>query len=87
MAQSVTERERAPASPSAADVQRDDEAWNLPRLSVKTGEQATVRDRLDWEGFVEARFPGTRRHNLEAIVSYGAYRRSGPVDSQKSRLR
>ena len=35
----------------------------------------SARD-LDWESFRSAYFPGSRRHNLEAIVAYGAYKRS-----------
>jgi hypothetical protein len=31
---------------------------------------------LDWEEFVSAYFPETRRHNLQALVAYGAYKRS-----------
>ncbi len=83
MAQSATASTRV--STSADDRRRDDEAWNLPRRSVLTAKQATARVGLDWAEFVEAYFPGSRRHNLEAVASYGAYRRSGVVDDQKSR--
>ena len=31
---------------------------------------------LDWQAFSAACFPGSRRHNLKAVVAYGAYRRS-----------
>jgi hypothetical protein len=31
---------------------------------------------LDWQAFCAAHFPGGRRHNLEAVVAYGAYRKS-----------
>lgn len=31
---------------------------------------------LDWQAFSAAYFPGSRRHNLKAIVAYGAYKRS-----------
>ena len=34
---------------------------------------------LDWKAFSAAYFPGSRRHNLRAIVAYGAYRRSAPA--------
>jgi hypothetical protein len=72
---------------SADDQRRDDEAWNLPRRSVETGGRATARDGLDWHEFVDAYFPGSRRHNLEAVASYGAYRRrTGVADDQNSRL-
>ena len=31
---------------------------------------------LDWQAFCAVHFPGGRRHNLEAVVAYGAYRKS-----------
>jgi hypothetical protein len=31
---------------------------------------------LDWDGFSAVYFPERRRHDLEALVAYGAYRRS-----------
>lgn len=33
-------------------------------------------DVLDWAHFSAAGFPGRRRHDLEAVVAYGSYRRS-----------
>jgi hypothetical protein len=30
---------------------------------------------LDWYAFTAAYFPGRRRHDFEALVAYGAYRR------------
>ena len=30
---------------------------------------------LDWQAFSATYFPGRHRHDLEAITSYGAYRR------------
>jgi hypothetical protein len=30
---------------------------------------------LDWQDFSSAYFPGRRRHDLEALTAYGAYRR------------
>jgi hypothetical protein len=33
-------------------------------------------DPLDWRGFCAAYFPGRRRHDFEALIAYGAYRRS-----------
>jgi hypothetical protein len=32
---------------------------------------------LDWHGFVDAYYPKSRRHDLEAITAYAAYRRPG----------
>jgi hypothetical protein len=34
---------------------------------------------LDWQDFSAAYFPGRRRHDLEALTAYGAYRRSRAV--------
>jgi len=39
---------------------------------------------LDWQAFSAAYFPGSRRHDLKAIVAYGAYRRSPPADAQQA---
>ena len=36
-------------------------------------------DVLDWQGFCAAYFPARRRHDLEAVAAYGAYRRSHEV--------
>ena len=52
----------------AADGERD--------LAVK---EPTTPAELDWEGFVAAHFPGSRRHDLKAIAAYCAYKRSGVV--------
>jgi len=30
---------------------------------------------LDWEAFSTGYFPGRHKHDLEALVAYGAYRR------------
>jgi hypothetical protein len=35
-----------------------------------------VADGLDWHTFSAAYFPGRRRHDLQAVIAYGAYRRS-----------
>ncbi len=39
---------------------------------------------LDWQAFSAAYFPGRRRHDLEALTAYGAYRRSGAVGTGSS---
>ena len=31
---------------------------------------------LDWQAFTAAYFPGRRRHDLEAVTGYAAYKRS-----------
>jgi hypothetical protein len=45
---------------------------------------ARVTDGLDWQTFSAAYFPGRRRHDLEALTAYGAYRRSHEVDARSS---
>lgn len=40
---------------------------------------------LDWQAFSDAYFPGRRRHDLEAITAYGAYRRSHTLAEPPSR--
>ena len=40
---------------------------------------AHLPDGLDWQRFSAASFPGRRRHDLEALIAYGAYRRSHAV--------
>ena len=44
---------------------------------------------LDWDAFLAATFPKRRRHDLEAVVAYGLYRRSsatgeGPADGPRA---
>ena len=44
------------------------------------GPDAIVRHVLDWQGFLARYYPGRRRHDLEALTAYGAYRSSGGAD-------
>ena len=78
MTQSLAETltEAAQAAAKAEHLERDREAWNLPRARGETASRATHRDGLDWNGFRDLYYPDSRRHNLEAIVAYGSYRRS-----------
>jgi hypothetical protein len=46
---------------------------------------AEAPDGLDWQAFSATYFPGRRRHDLEALIAYGAYRRSHTVDERPSR--
>ncbi len=46
---------------------------------------ADAPDGLDWQAFSAAYFPGRRRHDLEALTAYGAYRRSPTPDEHPSR--
>lgn len=83
MVQSLTERPTEAAAQAAlrADHQeRDREAWNLPRASVETVSHGAHR--LDWDGFRDLYYPDSRRHNLEAIVAYGAYKRYPSAGAQ-----
>jgi hypothetical protein len=85
MVQSLTERPTKAAAQEAlwADhLERDREAWNLPRASVETVSHGAHRDRLDWDGFRDLYYPDSRRHNYEAIVAYGAYTRSHSAGAQ-----
>jgi hypothetical protein len=49
---------------------------------VANGQDA--RDGLDWRTFSAAYFPGRRRHDLEALTAYGAYKRSHAVEERSS---
>ena len=40
---------------------------------------------LDWSAFTAAYFPGQRRHDLEAVVAYGAYRRFHAIEHEATR--
>jgi hypothetical protein len=42
---------------------------------------AVPAEPLEWLAFCAAYFPARRRHDFEALVAYGAYRRSGGVDT------
>jgi hypothetical protein len=73
-----------PAKPTTqtalrAHRKRRREAWPS-RASAKT----THGDGLDWDGFRDLYYPDSRRHNLEAIVAYGAYKKSSPVAEHMS---
>jgi hypothetical protein len=78
MTQSLTESRTdvAQATSEVDHLERDREAWNLPRAPVDTVSDGADQDELDWDGFRDLHFPGSRRHSLGAIVAYGAYKRS-----------
>ena len=84
MTQSLTKTltKAAQAAVRADHLERDREAWNLPRAPVETALRGTYRDGLDWNGFRDLYYPGSRRHNLKAIVAYGAYKGSSPGGQQ-----
>jgi len=59
------------------------------RGALKTGApRAASREEtpegLDWQAFSAAYFPRRRRHDLEALVAYGAYRHLRIVDESSS---
>jgi hypothetical protein len=35
-------------------------------------------ERADWDGFVRRFFPGSRRHDLDALAAYESYWNAGP---------
>jgi hypothetical protein len=79
MVQLLTEMRTEAAHSSAlqADyLERDREAWNVPRAPVEAVPAGVDRDGLDWDRFRDLYYPDSRRHDFEAIVSYGAHRRS-----------
>jgi len=68
---------KAALAASTADyIERDREAWNLPRAPAGTVSHMPYRAGLDWDRFRDLYFPGSRRHDLKAIVAYGGYRSS-----------
>ena len=76
--------EAGQAALKADNLERDREAWNLPRAPVDTVAHGASRDRLDWNSFRDLYYPDSRRHNFEAIVAYGAYRRHSRPHSPAS---
>jgi len=57
-------------------------ATNHVAHAVAGGARGT--DGLDWQSFCSAYFPGRRRHDLEALIAYGAWRRSHELDARSS---
>jgi hypothetical protein len=46
---------------------------------------AVPLDGLDWQGFSARYFPGRRRHDLEALTAYRAYKEKAEKGSAESR--
>jgi hypothetical protein len=82
MMQSLAETltETAQAAVRADHLERNREAWNLPRASREPLPPEPHRDRLDWDGFRDLHYPDSRRHNLKAIAAYGVYKRPPRVE-------
>jgi hypothetical protein len=78
LAQSRTKAptEAAQRTLTAEHQERDRKAWNLPRASVEAVSHRAYREELDWEDFRGLYYPNSRRHDLTAIVAYGAYKSS-----------
>ena len=79
------------AAANAQVRERDRKAWNLPVRPMKTDSdvapvQSDSDSGLDGESFRGRYFPGRRRHNLRAIVAYGAYKRGSPEVSETVKL-
>ena len=68
-------------SKAAAVRELDRKAWNLPQASVRTASRSSYRDGLDWGRFRDLYYPASRRHNFEAIVAYGDYKRAPQASS------
>jgi hypothetical protein len=71
---SITEGPARPSTQTSlrADRRRRREAGTLQRPSAEPARS----DALDWDHFRELHYPGSRRHDLQAIVAYGEYRRT-----------
>ena len=80
MAKTLAARPAEAASQAAVNAERDRKAWNLPVASARTAPRRRHRDGLDWDSFRDLYYPSTRRHDFEAIVAYGDYKRSPQAD-------
>ena len=70
----------AEAAARADREERDRKAWNLPRgARARRASDAGHRDGLDWDEFRDLYYPNSRRHTLEAIVTYGDYKRASKL--------
>jgi hypothetical protein len=76
MVQSLTEPLTEAAQARRADREFESVAWNLPRNPPEMVSLGAHGDGLDWDHFKDLYYPDTRRHDLDAIVAYGAYKRS-----------
>ena len=66
----------AQAALKADHMERDRVAWNLPRDPVEIVSYEESRDGLNWDNFRDLYYPDSRRHDFEAIVAYGDYKRA-----------
>jgi hypothetical protein len=90
-ADGFAERDRVP-SPSAKATAPDPPTHvarphlaAVPDLDVdEVAQDPTDEDDLDWEGFRSRYYPGSRRHDFEALTAYGVYRSSGGVPARSA---
>jgi hypothetical protein len=61
-------------------VEHDESAPRAERSRTLRWHGGERRDGLDWQAFSATYFPERRRHDLEALTAYAAYRRSRPVE-------
>lgn len=52
------------------------------QVASAAASRTEVPDGLDWHTFSAAYYPRRRRHDLQAVIAYGAYRRSHAVAEQ-----
>src|SRR4029453_3811472 len=74
---------------NAYEQERDRKAWNLPARPQERDIPLLNPDAengLDWEAFSATYFPGSRRHDLGAIVAYAAYKRGSPEGSDHAEV-
>src|SRR5919198_4104498 len=79
------------AAAQAREWESDRNAWNLPRRPHGTDTyvapiQSDSDSGLDWEAFSARYFPGSRRHDLRAIVSYAAYKRGSLAGGEETEV-
>ena len=54
------------------------------RLASAVSSSMHVPEGLDWQTFSAACFPGRRRHDLQALTAYSAYKRSRDTGTRSS---
>ena len=76
-------RHTGSAGAGRSDAERNGPLTESAVSAVASG--ADAPDGLDWQAFSAVYFPGRRRHDLEALTAYGAYRRSRTLDERPPR--
>ena len=70
------ETRRHTASRGAGRLDAENERPLTESAVSAVSSHADAPDGLDWQTFSAAYFPGRRRHDLEALTAYSAYKRS-----------